>query len=155
MKNYTEDKKTAIFQIFITLWLSVGSIICYNIMVHPNSKILVCTPLFATAGFDIVFFYFKHFTMQEILFGNIALAIIFVFFGFLTYKSVFKNKEYANTTIIVIMIPDTIVSAFFNIFSVCFTTMTYQNPFIFILSIIFAIMNLVMKVAFIAAVSCK
>lgn len=84
--------------------------------------------MFAITPLYLIEFYFDHpYTVQAILFQNFVLILMPALLWFLTYKSVFKNKKSANTIILMIMIPDTVVSSFYGLFlhwGICFSTVT-------------------------------
>ena len=103
MKEITKNQATAIWQIFFVLWLTVGSIVCFNLGCIEDSPI--CTPMFAITPLYLIEFYFDHpYTVQAILFQNFVLILMPALLWFLTYKSVFKNKKSANTIILILMI---------------------------------------------------
>lgn len=92
MKEITKNQATAIWQIFFVLWLTVGSIVCFNLGCIEDSPI--CTPMFAITPLYLIEFYFDHpYTVQAILFQNFVLILMPALLWFLTYKSVFKNKK--------------------------------------------------------------
>lgn len=112
MKEITKNQATAIWQIFFVLWLTVGSIVCFNIHCI-TSEPPIYAPMFAITPLYLIEFYFDHpYTVQAILFQNFVLILMPALLWFLTYKSVFKNKKSANTIILILMIPDTVLSAF-------------------------------------------
>ena len=65
---------------------------------------------------------------------------------FLTYKSVFKNKKSANTIILILMIPDTVLSAFYGLF---FTIGYFFTSNHYFLLLAFYIINLIIKIGLI------
>ena len=112
MKGITKNQATAIWQIFFVLWLTVGSIVCFNLGCIEDSPI--CTPMFAITPLYLIEFYFDHpYTVQAIMFQNFVLILMPALLWFLTYKSVFKNKKSANTIILILMIPDTVLRLIF------------------------------------------
>lgn len=116
MKEITKNQATAIWQIFFVLWLTVGSIVCFNIHCI-TSEPPIYAPMFAITPLYLIEFYFDHpYTVQAILFQNFVLILMPALLWFLTYKSVFKNKKSANTIILILMIPDTVLSAFYGLF---------------------------------------
>lgn len=127
MKEITKNQATAIWQIFFVLWLTLGSIVCFNIHCI-TSEPPIYAPMFAITPLYLIEFYFDHpYTVQAILFQNFVLILMPALLWFLTYKSVFKNKKSANTIILMIMIPDTVVSSFTAYFlhwGICFSTVT-------------------------------
>lgn len=56
MKGITKNQATAIWQIFFVLWLTVGSIVCFNLGCIEDSPI--CTPMFAITPLYLIEFYF-------------------------------------------------------------------------------------------------
>mgnify|MGYP000674203075 CR=1 FL=1 len=94
MKEITKNQATAIWQIFFVLWLTVGSIVCFNIHCI-TSEPPIYAPMFAITPLYLIEFYFDHpYTVQAILFQNFVLILMPALLWFLTYKSVFKNKKY-------------------------------------------------------------
>ena len=141
MKEITKNQATAIWQIFFVLWLTVGSIVCFNLGCIEDSPIYA--PMFAITPLYLIEFYFDHpYTVQAILFQNFVLILMPALLWFLTYKSVFKNKKSANTIILMIMIPDTVLSAFYGLFlhRIFFTSNHY------FLLLAFYIINLIIKI---------
>ena len=99
MKEITKNQATAIWQIFFVLWLTVGSIVCFNIHCI-TSEPPIYAPMFAITPLYLIEFYFDHpYTVQAILFQNFVLILMPALLWFLTYKSVFKNKKSANTIV--------------------------------------------------------
>ena len=104
MKEITKNQATTIWQIFFVLWLTVGSIVCFNIHCI-TSEPPIYAPMFAITPLYLIEFYFDHpYTVQAILFQNFVLILMPALLWFLTYKSVFKNKKSANTIILILMI---------------------------------------------------
>ena len=92
MKEITKNQATAIWQIFFVLWLTVGSIVCFNIHCI-TSEPPIYAPMFAITPLYLIEFYFDHpYTVQAILFQNFVLILMPALLWFLTYKSVFKQK---------------------------------------------------------------
>lgn len=145
MKGIIKNQSPATWQIFFVLWLTVGSIVCFNLGCIEDSPI--CTPMFAITPLYLIELSFYHpYTVQEILFQNFLLILMPVLLWFLTYKSVFKNKKSANTIILMIMIPDTVVSAFFGLF---FTIGYFFTSNHYLLLLAFYIINLIIKIGLI------
>lgn len=93
MKEITKNQATAIWQIFFVLWLTLGSIVCFNIHCI-TSEPPIYAPMFAITPLYLIEFYFDHpYTVQAILFQNFVLILMPALLWFLTYKSVFKNKK--------------------------------------------------------------
>ena len=134
MKGITKNQATAIWQIFFVLWLTVGSIVCFNLGCIEDSPI--CTPMFAITPLYLIEFYFDHpYTVQAIMFQNFVLILMPALLWFLTYKSVFKNK-----------IPDTVLSAFYGLF---FTIGYFFTSNHYFLLLAFYIINLIIKIGLI------
>ena len=131
MKEITKNQATAIWQIFFVLWLTVGSIVCFNIHCITSEP-----PI-----------YFDHpYTVQAIMFQNFVLILMPALLWFLTYKSVFKNKKSANTIILILMISDTVLSAFYGLF---FTIGYFFTSNHYFLLLAFYIINLIIKIGLI------
>ena len=93
MKEITKNQATAIWQIFFVLWHTLGSIVCFNIHCI-TSEPPIDAPMFAITQLYLIEFYFDHpYTVQAILFQNFVLILMPALHWFLTYKSVFKNKQ--------------------------------------------------------------
>lgn len=146
MKEITKNQATAIWQIFFVLWLTVGSIVCFNIHCI-TSEPPIYAPMFAITPLYLIEFYLDHpYTVQAILFQNFVLILMPVLLWFLTYKSVFKNKKSANTIILILMIPDTVLSAFYGLF---FTIGYFFTSNHYFLLLAFYIINLIIKIGLI------
>lgn len=92
MKEITKNQATAIWQIFFVLWLTVGSIVCFNLGCIEDSPI--CTPMFAITPLYLIEFYFDHpYTVQAILFQNFVLILMPALLWFLTYKSDIQKQK--------------------------------------------------------------
>lgn len=145
MKGIIKNQSPATWQIFFVLWLTVGSIVCFNLGCIEDSPI--CTPMFAITPLYLIEFYFDHpYTVQAILFQNFVLILMPALLWFLTYKSVFKNKKSANTIILILMIPDTVLSAFYGLF---FTIGYFFTSNHYFLLLAFYIINLIIKIGLI------
>lgn len=146
MKGIIKNQSPAAWQIFFVLWLTVGSIVCFNIYCITYDP-PIYAPMFAIAPLYLIELSFYHpYTVQEILFQNFLLILMPALLWFLTYKSVFKNKKSANTIILMIMIPDTVVSAFFGLFfTLGYLVMSNHNVLLFA----FYIINLIIKIGLI------
>lgn len=145
MKEITKNQATAIWQIFFVLWLTVGSIVCFNLGCIEDS--LIYAPMFAITPLYLIEFYFDHpYTVQAIMFQNFVLISMPALLWFLTYKSVFKNKKSANTIILILMIPDTVLSAFYGLF---FTIGYFFTSNHYFLLLAFYIINLIIKIGLI------
>lgn len=146
MKEITKNQATAIWQIFFVLWLTVGSIVCFNIHCI-TSEPPIYAPMFAITPLYLIEFYFDHpYTVQAILFQNFVLILMPALLWFLTYKSVFKNKKSANTIILMIMIPDTVVSSFYGLFFALGYLFFYSHN---ALLLAFYLINLIVRIGLI------
>ena len=75
MKGIIKNQSPATWQIFFVLWLTVGSIVCFNLGCIEDSPI--CTPMFAITPLYLIEFYFDHpYTVQAILFQNLVLILM-------------------------------------------------------------------------------
>ena len=93
MKEITKNQATAIWQIFFVLWLTVGSIVCFNIHCI-TSEPPIYAPMFAITPLYLIEFYFDHpYTVQAILFQNFVLILMPALLWFLTYKSVYISSQ--------------------------------------------------------------
>lgn len=59
MKEITKNQATAIWRIFFVLWLTVGSIVCFNIHCI-TSEPPIYAPMFAITPLYLIEFYFDH-----------------------------------------------------------------------------------------------
>ena len=79
MKEITKNQATAIWQIFFVLWLTVGSIVCFNIHCI-TSEPPIYAPMFAITPLYLIEFYFDHpYTVLAILFQNFVARTALVF----------------------------------------------------------------------------
>jgi hypothetical protein len=103
--------------------------------------------MFAITPLYLIEFYFDYpYTVQAILFQNFVLILMPALLWFLTYKSVFKNKKSANTIILILMIPDTVVSSFYGLFFALGYLFLYSHN---ALLLAFYLINLIVRIGLI------